>query len=389
MSDKYLYSHMQAQRLPLETLLGSPEHFVPVLANWLIVVVDIEDSTQAIKNGLHQEVNLVAAGAIIAVQNELKKLDDQLNIPYFFGGDGATFLLPPEVSGRLLEILDSYRHHVRRNLFLSLRVGSRPVGLVYENGRQIKLAKFAVNEVLTIPIVLGMGLKRAERVIKGYFLDETVTPDTLTPVNLDGMECRWEEIEPPEEEDKIMCLVVECIDEDLQPKVYQELVQHINTYFGGMLKRQPISTHKLKLDLALFRIRQEMKSRIGKFDLMYLLKNWMITIAGKFYFLYFKEGKAYLEKVSQLSYTIMIDGTFNCVLSGKPSEIAALVEYLDAQEQLNRLKFGVQITYASVLSCYIEDRLTKHLHFVDGTDGGYTTAARMFKAKLAEEDNLF
>lgn len=389
MSDKYLYSHMQAQRLPLETLLGSPEHFVPVPANWLIVVVDIEDSTQAVKNGLHQEVNLVAAGAIIAVQNELKKLDDQLNIPYFFGGDGATFLLPPEVSGRLLEILDSYRHHVRRNLFLSLRVGSRPVGLVYENGRQIKLAKFAVNEVLTIPIVLGMGLKRAERVIKGYFLDETVTPDTLTPVNLDGMECRWEEIEPPEEEDKIMCLVVECIDEDLQPKVYQELVQHINTYFGGMLKRQPISTHKLKLDLALFRIRQEMKSRIGKFDLMYLLKNWMITIAGKFYFLYFKEGKAYLEKVSQLSYTIMIDGTFNCVLSGKPSEIAALVEYLDAQEQLNRLKFGVQITYASVLSCYIEDRLTKHLHFVDGTDGGYTTAARMFKAKLAEEDNLF
>lgn len=33
------------------------------------------------------------------------------------------------------------------------------------------------------------------------------------------------------------------------------------------------------------------------------------------------------------------------------------------------------------MSCYIEDRKEKHIHFVDGTEGGYTSAARMFKEK--------
>ncbi|MGO3156047.1 MAG: DUF3095 family protein [Mesonia sp.] len=40
------------------------------------------------------------------------------------------------------------------------------------------------------------------------------------------------------------------------------------------------------------------------------------------------------------------------------------------------------MTHASVMSCYVLDRKTKHSHFVDGTEGGYTSAAKMFKTKL-------
>ncbi len=32
--------------------------------------------------------------------------------------------------------------------------------------------------------------------------------------------------------------------------------------------------------------------------------------------------------------------------------------------------------------CYVEDRNDNHIHFVDGTDGGYTAAAKIFKTKL-------
>lgn len=33
------------------------------------------------------------------------------------------------------------------------------------------------------------------------------------------------------------------------------------------------------------------------------------------------------------------------------------------------------------MTCYIEDRKYKHIHFVDGADGGYTEAAKELKAK--------
>ncbi|WP_338034474.1 DUF3095 family protein [Lacinutrix algicola] len=39
---------------------------------------------------------------------------------------------------------------------------------------------------------------------------------------------------------------------------------------------------------------------------------------------------------------------------------------------------------ASIMSCYFEDREEKHIHFVDGTEGGYTSAAIMLKEKARD-----
>ena len=32
--------------------------------------------------------------------------------------------------------------------------------------------------------------------------------------------------------------------------------------------------------------------------------------------------------------------------------------------------------------CYVQDREDNHIHFVDGTEGGYTTAALVYKSKI-------
>src|SRR5690606_36121687 len=107
-----------------------------------------------------------------------------------------------------------------------------------------------------------------------------------------------------------------------------------------------------------------------------------VTLIGKFYFKFFKAGKLYKYRITQLSDTIMLDGFLNTVISGTDKQVEKLKIILDGLEAENKIIYGLHVTHASIMSCYIEDRAEKHVHFVDGTEGGYTSAAVMFKEKL-------
>ena len=60
-----------------------------------------------------------------------------------------------------------------------------------------------------------------------------------------------------------------------------------------------------------------------------------------------------------------------------------LVKYLTDQQKEGALIFGHYISKESVMTCYIENRDAKHIHFVDGSEGGYTEAAKEFKKQFA------
>ena len=69
-----------------------PAHYRPAPADWLVVVTDIEGSTRAIAEGRYKDVNMLAAAGIVAVLNVVGGTE----IPFVFGGDGATLLVPPD-----------------------------------------------------------------------------------------------------------------------------------------------------------------------------------------------------------------------------------------------------------------------------------------------------
>jgi hypothetical protein len=376
------YKQLTKHETGLADLLKSSDMFKKIPDDWHIVLVDIENSTQAVKNGLHHEVNLSATGSIVAILNEIKKKYQNLEIPYFFGGDGTTFIIPDIFLDTALTVLENYRHHVKRTTSLTLKVGSLQVKELYERNLKVKIAKLALNPYLTIPILLGTGLKYAEGVIKASFVNNTIDYEKIKTVDLNGMECRWQEIDPPDDAEKIVCLLVNCSDDALQAQVYQSIIEEITNIFGTDTERQPISTPKLKLDLSVSKIKNEMYARIGEYSFVYLVKNWLITIFGKYYFKLFKEGKDYIEKISQLSHTIMIDGTINTVISGTQEEIERLTAFLNDLEKQGKIIYGIHTTHASIMSCYVEDRKTNHNHFVDGTEGGFTSAAKMYKSKM-------
>ena len=92
------YSRLPVNEIPLGDLLMEEHLFFKIPANWHVVITDVKNSTAAIRKGLHETINLVATGSIVAVLNIAYK--SKLTVPFFFGGDGASFIIPPTYSIR-------------------------------------------------------------------------------------------------------------------------------------------------------------------------------------------------------------------------------------------------------------------------------------------------
>ncbi|WP_313111197.1 DUF3095 family protein [Aequorivita sediminis] len=382
MNDLKFYARLKSSNKSVIALLASESSFSNIPSTWQVVVVDIQNSTQAVNRGQHHQINLTATGAIISVLNTIRKDGKNVEIPYFFGGDGATFIVPKTLLTKVTSVLENYRIHIKRKTKLILRVGHISVEALNNQKSTIKIAKHRLTDQLTIPIVLGNGLKKAEEIIKANFVENNATSFKKDLLNLEGMECRWKEINPSRTKSKVICLLLDATDEATQVEVYSEVLSKIDSLFGTFKNRQPIKSQSLKLNYSIYNIWEEMKISLVNKSWMYLFKNWFSTLIGTTYLRLTSTGKRYLQQISQLSHTFMLDGMINTIFTGEQSKIDAFLEYLNQLEKEKKIIYGIHITHASVMSCYVLDRKTKHSHFVDGTEGGYTSAAKMFKMKL-------
>ncbi|MGJ8549061.1 DUF3095 family protein [Winogradskyella wichelsiae] len=382
MKDIKYYNKLKNSNETLVDLLANESCFSEVPSTWHVVVVDILNSTLAVDQGKHHQVNLTATGAIISVLNFIRKEKQNIEIPYFFGGDGATFIIPTLFLNKIIKILDNYSLHIKKNTNLILRVGHISVAYLSTERASLKIAKHQLTDQLSIPIVLGNGLKKAEEIIKTNFEESYATNFEKALLNLEGMECRWKEINPIQTQKKVVCLLLDAINEADQRLIYREVISEMDTFFGAFNNRQPIKSNNLKLNFSILNIWEEMKISLTKQKFGYLLKKWFSTLVGKFYLNLSSNGKQYLKQIGQLSHTFMLDGMINTVFTAEQSKIDLFTDYLNQLEKDKKIIYGIHITHASVMSCYVLDRKTNHSHFVDGTEGGYTSAAKMLKQKL-------
>lgn len=381
MADKQFYKNLRPFKGTLIELLGDDTYFVDVPKSWHVVVVDILNSTSAVNAGNHHQVNLTATGAIISVLNAIRKVKRSNEIPYFFGGDGATFIIPSSLLNKIIHVLENYRIHIKRKIDLVLRVGEIPVSKLIESEVQLKIAKHRLTDKLSIPIVLGDGLKVAESMIKSSFKEEETTAFDETLLNLEGMECRWDQILPDQQQTKVVCLLLDASLEKDQRNVYKKVLAQMDEEFGKFENRQPIKSNNLKLDPNPTKVWEEMKIRLTSTSWMYFFKSWLKSNFGRIYLNLTSSGKQYLSQIEQLSHTFMLDGMINTVFTAEQKSIDRFIAFLDEMERDKKLIYGIHVTHASVMSCYVLDRRTTHSHFVDGTEGGYTSAAKMFKIK--------
>jgi hypothetical protein len=262
-----------------------------------------------------------------------------------------------------------------------LRVGHISVSNLIAQKHSLKIVKHQLTDQLAIPIVLGNGLKKAEEIIKNAFIEIEAIHFNKALLNLEGMECRWKQIKPTQNKNKVICLLIDALEVTNQRDIYRDILTKMDLLFGTFKDRQPIKPNNLKLNFSIYKIWQEMKISLAQKNLLYLFKNWIETLIGKWYFNMSENGKQYLNQIGQLSHTFMLDGMINTVFTAEQRKIDLFVTYLDQLEKDKKIMYGIHITHASVMSCYVLDRKTKHAHFVDGTEGGYTAAAKMFKTK--------
>lgn len=374
------YSNLSLQKDTISDLVANKFLFSRVPEDWYAIAADITNSTLAINNGKHNQVNLVATGSVIAILN--LAYSKNINIPFFFGGDGATMLIPKELLESSMAALNQHRINTLQNFGFELKIGSVSIKEIYENNISLEISKVQISDVLNIPVVLGNGLQYAESKIKDDFStaeNEFKTPDIL---NLDGMECKWDKINPPESNQEVVSLIViACKNED-PSKIFSEVLKNIDTIYGALHRRKPISVKRLKLKASLKKLNDEMRTKLGKYDGYYLLKNWITTTFGKYYLKNTTSGKNYLQKLVELTDTLTIDGRINTVITGTTQQRESLKSYLDHLEKKGQIKYGLHVSKQSVMSCYVRDmKKDDHIHFVDGAGGGYTKAANQLKNK--------
>lgn len=372
------YTELIAQPGTLSKLLGNEELFAEVPSDWHVIITDIVNSTGAVAGGRHQDVNLIATGSIVAVLNIAFAMD--ITVPFFFGGDGATFIIPQVMVERAMLALNRYRENTFANFTLELRAGIVAVKDIYAAGHHLHIAKYCSSENFSIPIILGNGLTYAEQLVKGR-LQADEKPSQDEDLDLTGMQCRWDKIGPPADKEEVVTLLIIAREAEKQGQLFSKILAELDNLYGNPVKRQPISMPQLKLKSTFKKMGTEMRARFGKLKYILLLRNLLATFIGKFYFKT-GVGKTYLEKIIEMSDTLVIDGKINTVISGVAAQRKKLEQYLDALELSNEIVYGLHVSSASVMSCYVRDLKDGHIHFVDGSEGGYTKAAKMLKAKL-------
>lgn len=378
-NNELFFSRLPVNQISLSELLMEEHLFFKVPSNWHVLITDVKKSTEAVANGLHETVNLVATGSIVAVLNIAYKAN--ITVPFFFGGDGATFIVPPSILDAVIKALHKHQKNTERNFNIMLRVGHVPVETIYAEEHLLGVSKLRTSDLFSIPVLLGGGLSYAEKIIKGE--DYMLEPPPITEDELDmsGMQCRWDKIKPPENYDEVVSLLIIASEGANQAAAFKKVIDLLDKIYGDTEKRKPITTSKLKLKGTMKKIGREMRVRMGSYKPLYLIRTWFTTLLGSLYFRT-KLGKNYLNQLVDMSDTLVIDGRINTVISGTTTQRQELELALNDLEREGYIRYGLFVSKESVMSCYVRGMDENHIHFVDGSDGGYTKAASVLKKKL-------
>jgi hypothetical protein len=377
--NEQFYSRLPANHISLGELLTEDHLFYNVPESWHVVITDIRNSTGAVAGGMHETVNLIATGSIVSVLNIAFKAG--ITVPFFFGGDGATFIVPPAITDEAMRALAVFRKNTKDNFGLDLRIGIVAVNEIYEKSFELKLSKLKVSGAFSIPVVLGDGLYCAEKLVKSeqYRFDYEPAPEDK--LDLSGMQCRWDKIGPPEMNQEVVTLLVCAPTGRKQAALFAKVMEHVDGIYGPFPRRQPISVPRLIWKTTFKKMEMEMLVRKGRINVLGLIASWIAWLGGYVYFRT-SRGRNYLNSLVEMSDTLVIDGKINTVITGTPQQRGQLQRALDQMEAAQEIFYGLHVSGESVMSCYVHDLKDGHIHFIDGAEGGYTKAAGMLKEKL-------
>jgi hypothetical protein len=232
----------------------------------------------------------------------------------------------------------------------------------------------------------GGGIALFERAVKGVgdaslarlaMIDDG--EDDGAPPDLAGLSCRWTPVKAAR--GRMVSLVLRSAD---HAALYAEIarvagVPYLNAVASGALKarwpphglmREARARHG-SLPLALMVAAVALETLVA-----YVVVRLRLKI-GAF------DAARYVREVEAGAVDFARSDESLCLVFDCPGDrINAVRAYLDARARGGALRYGMQLSDHAVMTCLVVSPVAgQHVHFVDGGDGGYTSAAIQLKAR--------
>jgi hypothetical protein len=366
--------------------LTDPTLYAPLPDGWVLGISDIVQSTAAIAAGRYKVVNTAAAAVIAAVANALGGHD----FPFVFGGDGASFALPPKHAELARAALASVAAWVRDDLELQMRVALVPIEAVRASGFDVRVARFAPSPDASYAMFTGGGLAWAEQQMKAGQFSVPLSGMETRP-DLNGLSCRFSEIKA--ERGVILSLIIlPCAESD--PAVFNELIARIleraegRADAGRPVPDQGPALHwpPPGLDLEVRASRLHESSRFAA-------RLWVgaRTLASHLIFRTglrvgdFDPARYRRQLVANTDFRKFDDG-LRMTLDCTPELADQLEGLLASAEKAGVARRGAHRQTSALMTCFVPSPTRRdHIHFVDGAMGGYAAAARSLKQACSNE----
>lgn len=373
----------------LEEAVDTSRH-VDVPGDWWVVIADIAGSTEAIARGRYKQVNTVGVACIAAVMN----LDRTLDLPYMFGGDGATLAVPHRLLDRVLPALRGAQRMAREAFGLSLRVGLVRVADLQAEGARVRTTKVRLSPEVDLPVLSGRGWEEAERRIKAGATTAVLhldPDDGPADADFSGFECRWQSV-PARQGVKLSLIVLgRSPDPGVNQHTIRETLETVRTVVGDDVDSHPLHLKGLRMNFSPLgltvepRVRTVGQGRQARWR--YVAHLLFANLAAVYVFFKYRRRPEtvwgrYRRDLIRQSDSKKFDGALRMVLDASPAQVERLQTWLEAQREAGRLVYGLHRSDAALITCIVHSYEGKHVHFVDGADGGYALAARQMKAQL-------
>ena len=367
-------------------------NFLPLPLDWHVATCDVRNSTLAVQAGNYKHVNTVGASAVTAMLNAAGDLE----IPFIFEGDGSAFCVPPGLLEDAKAALVKTQEMAKSSFGLALRVATVPVAAIRDAGHDILVARVRVSENYIQAAFAGGGMAYADKYMKDPRtapLCEVQPGSVAARGSLEGLECRWQDI--PSRYGETVSLMVRALAADTweATALYREVIAKVHEIYGSDEASHPVTVPMLTPALSARQLGNEAGVRAagrGAFGRwLWLMRARWFVVLGWFLMKFglkteFTDWSRYKPTLVQNSDVRKFNDIYRQILAGKPAQREALDAWLAERYARKELVYGLHVTDRAHMTCLVFNYSGKHLHFIDGADGGLFLAAKQFKERSAK-----
>ncbi|WP_257169757.1 DUF3095 domain-containing protein [Bradyrhizobium sp. SRS-191] len=361
--------------------LMDPALYKRVPEDWLIGTADIVESTKAIADKRYKAVNMAGAAIIAAVTNALEGRE----FPFVFGGDGASFAVGPDDAAAAREALASTARWVSDDLGLAMRVALIPVSAIRAAGHDVRVARYGPSANLSYAMFAGGGIGWAEAAMKrGEFAIAPAPPGTQP--DLSGLSCRFEEM--PSARGLILSVLVLPV-AGAEPQAYRRVIEDIITLTERSPEAgRPVPPGGPALQWPPQGLGYEVRTSrgpgvvrwvrvLGRTLFVYAIMRFGISIGGFV-------PDVYRQQIVENSDFRKYDDALRMILDCTEDLAKELERRLSEAASRGLVRYGLHRQASAMMTCFTPSAIRPdHVHFIDGAQGGYASAATALKTAVA------